>query len=47
MSLALAYVDRDVAQDRPEVTVFVIGEPRPAQILPEPPYDPAGTRMRG
>jgi dimethylglycine dehydrogenase len=46
MSLALAYVERGVADARPELTVEVMGEPRPARILPEPPYDPSGARMR-
>jgi len=26
--------------------VFVVGEPRTARILPEPPYDPTGTKLR-
>jgi len=46
MSLALAYVDRDVADAAPEMTVFVVGEPRSARILPEIPYDPTGARLR-
>jgi dimethylglycine dehydrogenase len=46
MSLALASVDREVAAERPELTVYVIGEPRTARILPEPPYDPQGRRLR-
>jgi dimethylglycine dehydrogenase len=45
-SLALAYVDRDVLETNPELTVFVVGEPRTARILPEPPYDPNGTKLR-
>jgi len=46
-SLALGYVDTDVADSDEELTVFVIGEPRPARVLPEPPYDPQGLLMRG
>ena len=46
-SLALAYLDRDVLVDAPELTVFVVGEPRTARILPRPPYDPDGRRLRG
>jgi dimethylglycine dehydrogenase len=46
MSLALAYVDTDVIETSPELTVFVVGEPRLAHILPEPPYDPKGNRLR-
>jgi dimethylglycine dehydrogenase len=45
-SLALAYVERDVAEDAGEVTVYVVGDPRPARILSEPPYDAAGSRLR-
>lgn len=45
-SLALAYLERDVADAAPEVTVYVIGEPRTARILPEAPYDPEGLRLR-
>jgi dimethylglycine dehydrogenase len=46
-SLALAYVDTDQCQTRQPLTVTVIGQPRPARILPAPPYDPAGKRLRG
>ena len=46
-SLALAYLDRDVLEDRPEVSVYVVGEPRTARILTAPPYDPAGAKLRG
>jgi len=45
-SLALAYLDRDVADARPAVHVEVLGDARPAEILREPAYDPAGTRLR-
>ncbi len=45
-SLALAYVDRDIATAAPELTVDVIGDPRPAKILREPVYDPKGFRLR-
>ena len=46
MSLALGLIDVAVAADTPELTVYVIGQPKPARILPELPYDPAGARMR-
>jgi dimethylglycine dehydrogenase len=50
-SLALAYVDSplvDAARtpNAPNLTVDIVGEPRPARILPEPPYDPSGSRLR-
>jgi dimethylglycine dehydrogenase len=44
-SLALAYVASDV-RERNDLTVYVIGEPKAARILPEPPYDPSGSRLR-
>jgi len=43
-SLALAYVDNDALNG--ELTVDVIGDPRPCVILKEPAYDPKGERMR-
>jgi dimethylglycine dehydrogenase len=46
-SLALGYVDPALAQTRDPLTVSVIGVPRAARILPAPPYDPAGTHLRG
>jgi dimethylglycine dehydrogenase len=46
VSLALGYVDRDVFDARPELTIDVVGEPRRARILPEIPYDPLGARLR-
>ena len=45
-SLALAYLDRDVIEADEQVTVFVVGDPRTARILPEIPYDPTGARLR-
>jgi dimethylglycine dehydrogenase len=50
-SLALAYVDAALANaaasgESPDLTVDIVGEPRPAKILPEPPYDPSGSRLR-
>jgi dimethylglycine dehydrogenase len=51
-SLALAYVDTPLVETAragasPQLVVDVVGEPRPARILVEPPYDPSGTRLRG
>ncbi len=45
-SLALAYVDAEVAGSRPDLVISVVGEPIPARILPEPPYDPKGAKLR-
>jgi dimethylglycine dehydrogenase len=44
MSLALGYV-KD-AQPGDEVDVMVLGRPHRARILHEPPFDPAGERLR-
>ncbi|HEX6845068.1 MAG TPA: FAD-dependent oxidoreductase [Actinomycetota bacterium] len=46
MSLALAYLDVDLIEASPELTAYVVGDPRPARILPTPPYDPSGARLR-
>jgi dimethylglycine dehydrogenase len=46
-SLALAYVDRDVIESADTLEVFVVGEARPARILPEAPYDPTSSKLRG
>jgi dimethylglycine dehydrogenase len=46
-SLALAYIDRDVIASAVDLEVFIVGEPRTARILPEVPYDPTGSRLRG
>ncbi len=45
-SLALAYVDANLVEAAPELAVSVVGDPRPARILPEVPYDPKGTKLR-
>ena len=45
-SLALAYVDREQIEATPGLTVYVVGEQRTARLLPEPPYDPKGDRLR-
>ena len=46
LSLALAYIDADIAISKPSLTVYVVGEPRSAKILEESPYDPLGKRLR-
>jgi dimethylglycine dehydrogenase len=50
-SLALAYIDTPLAADAelgkaPELVVDIVGEPKTARILAEPPYDPTGSRLR-
>ncbi|MEI4232019.1 GcvT family protein [Roseovarius sp. D22-M7] len=44
-SLALGYVAPDVAAGT-EVEVMVLGQPHRARILPAPPFDPEGLRLR-
>jgi dimethylglycine dehydrogenase len=46
-SLALGYVRRDIAEHPRPLSVDVIGDPRPARILAETPYDPLGRKLRG
>jgi dimethylglycine dehydrogenase len=46
LSLALAYVDQDVAVRKPKLTVHVIGEPKTARILDRIVYDPDGKQLR-
>jgi dimethylglycine dehydrogenase len=45
-SLALAYLDTAVIDAAPELAVTVLGDERAAWILPDPPYDPSGSRLR-
>ncbi len=45
-SLALAYLETSVAEPGRELTVTILGEDRPARVLPAPPYDPTGERLR-
>jgi len=43
-SLALAYVDTDSLEA--DLNVEILGDRRPARVLPAPPVDPSGSRMR-
>ena len=45
-SLALAYLETGLARPEQELTVAILGEERRARVLPEPPYDPSGSRLR-
>ncbi|MBM3531434.1 MAG: FAD-dependent oxidoreductase [Alphaproteobacteria bacterium] len=45
-SLALGYVPKDLVSALGGFEIEIIGDRRPARILKEPPYDPAGARMR-
>ncbi|SLN46037.1 GcvT family protein [Ruegeria meonggei] len=46
-SLAIGYADPKVAQSGDTVEVFILGKPHKAKLLAEPPFDPAGHRLRG
>jgi dimethylglycine dehydrogenase len=46
-SVALAYVPAGLAQRNDAFAVEILGAPRRATIAAEPPFDPAGVRMRG
>jgi dimethylglycine dehydrogenase len=46
VSVALAYVPAEHAQRNDAFAIEVLGAPRRAVIAHEPPFDPAGTRMR-
>ncbi len=45
-SLALAYVSSEVADEQTGFSVSVVGVNKPAHLLSEAPYDPAGVRLR-
>ncbi len=45
-SLALGYINPEVAQPGDTVEVFILGKPHKAKILSEPPFDPDGNRLR-
>ena len=45
-SIALGYVPSGLAERTSGFQIEILGEMRDAVILPEPPFDPAGSRMR-
>ncbi len=45
-SLAIGYADPKEAQPGDTVEVFILGKPHKARLLAEPPFDPAGHRLR-
>ena len=46
-SLAMAMVDREVADEGSELSVHIVGVEKPARVIAASPYDPAGQAMRG
>jgi dimethylglycine dehydrogenase len=45
-SIALAYVEPGLATPDAKLGVMILGDVRPARLVPEPLYDPSGARMR-
>src|SRR5690554_2282209 len=45
-SLAMALVERELAEPGTELTTHIVGEERPACVIPASPYDPEGAKMR-
>jgi dimethylglycine dehydrogenase len=45
-SLAMALVDREHSEVGTRLSVHVVGDERPARVIPPSPYDPAGSAMR-
>lgn len=45
-SLAMALVERELAEPGTELTTHIVGEERPARVIPASPYDPEGAKMR-
>jgi dimethylglycine dehydrogenase len=46
-SIALAYLPLEHTADGTEVEVEILGDRRPARVVEQPLYDPAGERLRG
>ena len=47
MSLAIGYANPAVAGTGDAIDIFILGKPHRGYILDAPPFDPAGTRLRG
>ncbi len=45
-SIALAYLPLEHAHEGAEVEVEILGDRRPARVVGQPLYDPAGERLR-
>ena len=46
-SIAMGFVPRDRVTDNLDVEIEILGDMTPARILPQSPFDPDGSRMRG
>jgi dimethylglycine dehydrogenase len=45
-SISMGYVDSDILEESEELTVTILGQPRPARLAPHALVDPAGLKMR-
>jgi dimethylglycine dehydrogenase len=45
-SIALGYIDRAAARHTEGFVIPILGDPRPARLVPEPLYDPQGLRTK-
>jgi glycine cleavage system aminomethyltransferase T len=45
-TIAHAYLPLELAEPGTRLTVEVLGEPRPAEVMTSPLFDPAGERLR-
>lgn len=45
-SLAMGYINASMSNSSEELTVTLLGEPRPARLVPQALVDPKGLRMR-
>ena len=45
-SIAMGYVESAISEESEELTVMILGQPRPARLAPHALVDPAGLKMR-
>jgi dimethylglycine dehydrogenase len=45
-SLAMAYLDTDLAEPGTKVEIHVVGVRTPAEVIPDSPHDPSASRQR-
>jgi dimethylglycine dehydrogenase len=45
-SLALGFIKTHQAEPGTELEVYILGQPHPAKILKDPPFDPSGQKLR-
>jgi dimethylglycine dehydrogenase len=47
MSLAMGYLESDIPDEQPDLSVTILGERRDCRVLTQAAIDPSGARMRG